>query len=107
MSSRSWKRVRERTHSAPMRPIAEARLSRTKDGLISRARGFELPARPGDRLVPGGHHRDGSTRDAEILEVSEEGRPPYRVRWEVNGHVSTVYAGSDARIERLERTSPR
>jgi hypothetical protein len=70
--------------------------------LMSGARRFELRARPGDRLVLGGHHLDGAKHDAEVLEVGEEGRPPYRVRWGVNGHVSTVYPGSDAQIERLE-----
>jgi hypothetical protein len=72
-----------------------------------RSRRFELRARPGDRLVLGGHRLDGAEREGEVLEVGEDGRPPYRVRWGVNGHVSTVYPGPDAQIECLERTSRR
>jgi hypothetical protein len=62
----------------------------------------QLRARPGDHLVLGGHRLGESDRDGEILEaIGADGRPPYRVRWGVNSHVSTVYPGSGTHIERL------
>jgi hypothetical protein len=58
--------------------------------------------------VLGGHRLDESDRDGEILTtIGGDERPPYRMRWGVNGRVSTIYPGPDAQIERLERTSPR
>ena len=62
-----------------------------------------LIAKPGDRLVIHGHHAGEPERDGEILEVlGEEGAPPYVVRWEEDGHVSRLYPGSDAYVQRLE-----
>jgi uncharacterized protein DUF1918 len=52
----------------------------------------------GGRL-PGGQGHDYRTDDqhAEIIEVrSQDGSPPYVVRWLVTDHEATVYPGSDA-----------
>jgi hypothetical protein len=47
-------------------------------------------------------------RDAEILEVlGEEGGPPYLVRWTDDGHVSRIFPGSDAFVERVEHVKSR
>lgn len=59
--------------------------------------GSALHASPGDRLVIRGHQVGEVARDAEILEViGDDGRPPYVVRWEEDGHVSRLYPSSDA-----------
>ena len=61
-----------------------------------------LRAEPGDRLVIRSHHQGEPERDAEILEVlGAEGAPPYVVRWQDDGHVSRLYPGSDAYVERF------
>lgn len=62
-----------------------------------------LSASPGDQLVIRGHHTSEPDRDGEILEVlGENGAPPYRVRWEDDGHVSELFPGSDAYVRHLE-----
>jgi hypothetical protein len=62
-----------------------------------------LRAGPGDRLVIRGHHTGEPERDAEILEVlGEDGGPPFVVRWGDDGHVSRLYPGSDAYVQRFE-----
>lgn len=53
----------------------------------------------GDRLVVRAHRQGDLPRDAEILEVLGENAPPYRVRWESDGHESIIYPGSDATVE--------
>jgi hypothetical protein len=61
-------------------------------------------AQAGDRLVIRGHHVGEAQRDGEILEIlSEDGGPPYVVRWSDDGHVSRVYPGSDAFVDRPKR----
>jgi hypothetical protein len=63
-----------------------------------------LRATPGDRLIVRGHHLGEPERDGKILEVlGEDGSPPFMVAWE-DGHVSRVYPGPDAYVQRL---SPR
>lgn len=63
-----------------------------------------LRASPGDRLVIRGHHQGEPERDAEIIEVlGEEGRPPYVVRWEEDGHVSEFFPSSDAYVQHFEK----
>ena len=67
-----------------------------------------LRAQAGDRLVISGHHLGEMERDAEILEArGAGGGVPFLVRWEDTGHVTLLYPGSDARVERLgaHRTS--
>jgi Domain of unknown function (DUF1918) len=62
----------------------------------------DLRAAPGDRLLICGHHAGEAERDAEILEVSEGGVPPFLVRWQGDGRVSRFYPGADAYIEHFE-----
>lgn len=58
-----------------------------------------MHAKPGDRLVVGGHRVGEPAREAEILEVrGDKGSPPYYVRW-ADGHESLVYPGSDMTVE--------
>jgi Domain of unknown function (DUF1918) len=66
-----------------------------------------LSARPGDRLVIHGHHLGEPERDAEILEArGKQGGPPFRVRWQDDGHESLVFPSSDASVEHLTRRRP-
>lgn len=59
-----------------------------------------MHAKVGDRLIIKGHHVGEHDRDAEILEVrGPDGSPPFRVRWESDGHESLFFPGSDAVIE--------
>ena len=61
-----------------------------------------MKAAVGDRLIIKGHHLGEHPRDAEVLDVlGEGGEPPFRVRWEEDGHVSLLFPGSDAQIEHL------
>ncbi|WP_217913488.1 CBS domain-containing protein [Miltoncostaea marina] len=61
-----------------------------------------LRGAPGDRLVIHGHRLGEPSRDAEVLEArGPEGTAPFLVRWEDSGHVTLLYPGSDARIERI------
>ena len=55
--------------------------------------------RAGDRLVVRAHRQGDTPRDAEILEVLGDNGPPYRVRWERDGHESIIYPGPDATVE--------
>lgn len=61
-----------------------------------------LRAAAGDRLIIHAHHEGEPQRDAEILEVmGAAGAPPFRVRWQDNGHESILYPGSDASVQHL------
>lgn len=61
-----------------------------------------ITALVGDRLVIHGHRRGEPSRDAEVIEVlGEHGEPPFRVRWEEDGHVSLLFPGSDATVEHI------
>ena len=52
---------------------------------------------PGDRLIVRGHTVDQPDRECEVLEVhSDDGGPPYLVRWAEDGHESLYFPGSDA-----------
>jgi hypothetical protein len=67
--------------------------------------GGRLWARPGDRLVIRARSLGGPDRDAEILEaLGEGGAPPFRVRWQDDGHVSEVFPGDDAYVEHFAPT---
>jgi Domain of unknown function (DUF1918) len=61
------------------------------------------PVVAGDRLIVRAHHQGQLPRDAEILEVLGHGGPPFRVRWQDDGHESVVYPGSDVAIEHTPR----
>ena len=59
-----------------------------------------MQAAVGDRLVVKGHHVGEPDRDAEILEVrGPDCGPPYRVRWDEDGHEGIFFPGWDAAIE--------
>jgi len=63
----------------------------------------QLRAKPGDRLIVRRHHLGELDRDGEILEVlGPDGSPPFTVRWSDDGHVSTLFPGSDATVEHFE-----
>jgi hypothetical protein len=56
-----------------------------------------MKAKVGDFLVVKGTTTAQHEQHAEILEVrTEDGSPPYLVRWLVTGHDATVYPGTDA-----------
>lgn len=56
-----------------------------------------MKAHVGDFLVVKGATTDQHEQHAEILEVrTEDGSPPFVVRWLVTGHEATVYPGPDA-----------
>jgi Domain of unknown function (DUF1918) len=56
-----------------------------------------MKAEVGDFLVVKGTTTERHDQHAEIIEVrSDDGSPPYVVRWLVTGHEATVYPGSDA-----------
>jgi len=56
-----------------------------------------MKARVGDFLVVKGTTTERHDQHAEIIAVrSEDGSPPYVVRWLVTGHEAMVYPGSDA-----------
>jgi len=56
-----------------------------------------MKAKVGDFLVVKGTTTERHDQHAEIVEVrSEDGSPPYVVRWLVTGHEATVYPGCDA-----------
>jgi hypothetical protein len=53
----------------------------------------------GDRLVVPGRHVGDAVRAGQVLEVrSEDGGPPYLVRWD-DGHEGVVCPSGEARIE--------
>jgi hypothetical protein len=56
-----------------------------------------MRAKVGDFLVVKGTTTERHDQHAEIIAVrSDDGSPPYVVRWLVTGHEATVYPGSDA-----------
>ena len=56
-----------------------------------------MKARVGDFLVVKGTTTERHDQHAEIIAVrSEDGSPPYVVRWLVTGHEAMLYPGSDA-----------
>ena len=61
-----------------------------------------MHAQKGDRLVIRGHHVGEPDRDGEILEVGEQGGPPYLVRWSDDGHEGRIFPGSDAVVRHPE-----
>jgi hypothetical protein len=66
-----------------------------------------MKASVGDRIILKGLHLGEPDRDGEILAVDgPEGAPPYRVRWEADGHVSLLFPSSDAIVEHHGRIDP-
>jgi hypothetical protein len=67
-----------------------------------------MRAKVGDRLVILGHRVGERERDAKILEVrGEHGAPPYLVEWSDDGHISLLFPGPDAVIDRPGRAHAR
>ena len=59
-----------------------------------------MQAKPGDFLVVASSHLEHPPRVGLIEEVhGEDGGPPYVVRWEEDGRITTVFPGNDAHIE--------
>lgn len=68
-----------------------------KSAVTAKRRERAMKAKVGDYLVVKGTTTERRDQHAEILEVrSQDGSPPYVVRWLVTGHEATVYPGSDA-----------
>lgn len=65
----------------------------------------DMTVAAGDRLVVRAHHQGEQERDAEVLEILGGDRPHYRVRWQDDGHESTLYPGSDVFIEHFPHPS--
>lgn len=58
-----------------------------------------MKANVGDWLVIKGTTTESADQRGLITEVhGPDGAPPYVVRWLVNGHVATVFPGSDALV---------
>lgn len=61
-----------------------------------------MRAAVGDRVVVPGRHVGDSVRVGEVVGVrSEQGEPPYVVRWE-DGHEAICCPGPEVRIEHLD-----
>jgi Domain of unknown function (DUF1918) len=59
-----------------------------------------MQAAIGDRIVVRGHKVGEHERGAQILAVEgESGAPPYKVRWEDDGHEGLFFPGPDAVVE--------
>ncbi|MQA79638.1 MAG: DUF1918 domain-containing protein [Streptosporangiales bacterium] len=60
-----------------------------------------MKARPGDWLVIESETAEKHRRTGQITEVrNADGTPPYRVHWLDDGHVTLVFPGPNARVER-------
>ena len=53
----------------------------------------------GDRVVIHGAQVGRAERHGEVLETSEDGGPPYRIRFD-DGRESLVFPGPDCELER-------
>ncbi len=64
-----------------------------------------MRARVGDRIVIKGHRLGEPDRDCEVLEAQgPDGGPPFRVRWEDDGHESLFFPGSDAFVQHYQHS---
>ena len=58
-----------------------------------------MRAAVGDRVVVPGRHVGDAVRHGEVVEVhSQDGSPPYLVRWD-DGHEGVFCPGGEARIQ--------
>jgi len=61
-----------------------------------------MRAAVGDRILVRGNKVGEHDRGGEILAVEgEDGAPPYKVRWEDDGHEGLFFPGADAVVEHL------
>lgn len=66
-----------------------------------------MQASAGDRIIIRGHRVGEPDRDAEILEVQgPDGGPPYRVRWDDDGHEGIFFPGPDAVLHHYGTARP-
>jgi hypothetical protein len=64
-----------------------------------------MQATLGDWLVTEGKDINHHARRGQIIAVeSPDGAPPYRVRWEDNGHESLCYPGPDTHVVKASQT---
>jgi len=65
-----------------------------------------MRAKVGDHIVVPGHRVGQPTRTAVVLECcGKDDGPPYRVRWEDDGHEGLYFPGSDAMVAARESAS--
>ncbi len=58
-----------------------------------------MKAKVGDKIVVMGHRVNDPRREAEIIGIEgENGEPPYRVRWDDDGHEGVFFPGADASV---------
>jgi hypothetical protein len=68
-----------------------------------------MKANIGDWLFVNSHNDSTHARRAKILDVGQDGAPPYTVRWTDTDHDAIVFPGPDAevittaRLEELDR----
>jgi hypothetical protein len=63
-----------------------------------------MHASVGDRIVIKGHRIGEPDRDCEVIAVEgEDGTPPYRVRWDEDGHESWFFPGTDAVVQHFRK----
>jgi hypothetical protein len=61
----------------------------------------------GDRLIVMGHRVGEPEKDATIVAVEgPDGGPPYRVRWQDDGHEGLFFPGHDTVIQHRPATNP-
>ncbi len=59
-----------------------------------------MKAAAGDKIVVKGRHLGDPNRDGEIIAVEgKDGEPPYRVRWQFDGHEGLFFPAADATVE--------
>jgi hypothetical protein len=70
---------------------------------VERCRGDTVEAHVGDRIVVRSTHQGEPDRVGEVIGCSEPGGgPPYRVRWEPDGHTGLFYPAGTASVVRAE-----
>jgi len=63
-----------------------------------------MQATIGDHLIVHGHKVGDVDRRCEVLECrGPEGKPPYVVRWDDDGHEGLYFPGPDIAIERAKK----
>ena len=66
-----------------------------------------MKAHLGDKVVISGHRVGEPQRIGQIKEVrGDDGGPPYRVKWDQDGHTTLLFPGPDCTIEPLDEHAP-
>jgi len=64
-----------------------------------------MDVKPGDQIVVRGRTVAQPDRGAEVLSViGPDGGPPYRVRWNEDGHEGLFFPGPDASVGKAAKT---